>query len=246
MRRIILALSIVLFGAIAVGAQSKKVTAAADAWPPFIDPDSPGQGLSLEIARAAFATQGYVLEMEFVPWARAEAAARDGQIDILPDIWMTEERKREFVFSDPYAANEVKFILKKGSGFEYKGMDSLTGKLVGVVRGYGYNDAFKKASNFKKEEAPDVLTNIKKLVAGRLDLTLEDQIVVSAFVKKSDPRLLEQIEFTKDSLSSNNLYIASGTKNPRARELIEAFNKGLAIIKANGKYAEIMKGYGLK
>ncbi|MBF0231034.1 MAG: hypothetical protein HQK63_15810, partial [Desulfamplus sp.] len=44
-------------------------------------------------------------------------------------------------------------------------------------------------------------------------------------------------------ITSNNLYISSGIANPRHKELIEAFNKGLAEIKATGEFAKIFDGY---
>lgn len=37
----------------------KVVTAAADPWPPFVDPENPKEGLSMEIVKEAFKTQGY-------------------------------------------------------------------------------------------------------------------------------------------------------------------------------------------
>lgn len=45
----------------------KTLTAASDPWPPFVDPQHPKEGLSLEIIRAAFQTQGYTIKMEYVP-----------------------------------------------------------------------------------------------------------------------------------------------------------------------------------
>lgn len=246
MKKLFVVLALVLLSALAAGAEGKKVTAAADPWPPFVDPDNPTQGISLEIIRAALGTQGYEVEMQFIPWARAEAGVKEGEIDILPDTWMTEKRKEYLLYSEPYAANDVKFVKKKGDPFEYEGLESLTGKTVGIVRGYGYGDEFLNATNFKREEANEPITNVKKLVLGRFDLTLEDQIVLSNLLKKKEPKLLEEVEFTKNALSSQTLSVTCGLKNPRCNEIIGAFNKGLAEIRANGKYDEIMKSYGLK
>jgi polar amino acid transport system substrate-binding protein len=246
MKRLFLTAVVLLLLIAGLEAQSKKVTAAADPWPPFIDDKSSTQGLSLEIIRAAMTTQGYQVEMQFLPWARAEASVKSGEIDIVPDVWMTEERSANLLFSEAYTANQVKFIKKKGDSYEFTGMASLAGKNIGVVRGYGYSDAFNKAANFKRDEAVDTITCIKKMLAGRIDLTLDDQIAVASVIKKTEPKLLDEIDFTKNSLSVNKLYIASGLKNPRSKEIIDAFNKGLAIIKGNGKLSEILNNYGIK
>lgn len=241
-----IALLLAVLCAFALVAQDKRITAAADPWPPFIDPDNKSQGLSMEILRAALATQGYQVDLQVIPWARAEAGVKSGSIDVLPDTWMTEDRKKDLLFSEPYAANEIRFIKKKGDPFEFTGLESLTGKTVGTVRGYGYGDAFLKAVNFKRDEGNDFVTNIRKLLAGRFPLTLEDMLVATDILKKADPKLLDGIEFTKNSLSVNKLYVTVGLKNPKGAAIIEAFNKGLVEIRANGKLAGIFAAYGLK
>ena len=85
-----------------------------------------------------------------------------------------------------------------------------------------------------------------ELVINRIDLTLEDQIVAQNLLAKTDPGLLDKIEFTKGSLSSNNLYVTVGLKNPRAKEFIAAFNKGLAEIKSNVTLKKLLESYGVK
>ncbi len=228
-------------------AADKVITAACDPWPPFIDQGAPGEGLSLEIIRAAYSTQGYTVEMKYLPWARAEDGVKKGKIDILPPTWMTEKRKAYFLFSEPYAVNQIKFIKHVDDPFEYEGMESLTGKRIGTVRGYAYGDEFMNATNFKREEANDFIVNVKKLThaSKRIDLSIEDEIVARIKITKEHPELLSKIRFTQKALSSNKLYVAVGLANPRHKELIQAFNKGLATIKENGSYAKIFDKFGL-
>lgn len=248
MRRALVVLISLLISVGYCAAESKVIVAAADPWPPFIDPTHPKGGIALEIVRAAFATQGYEVKMEDVPWARAEEGVKTGTYDILPDTWFTEKRTAYLLYSEPYAANEVKFIKAKADPFEFNGLESLTGKVVGTVRGYGYGDAFLNATNFKREDVPTLITNIKKLTHPdrRIDLSLEDEIVAKALIAKEDPGLLDKIAFTKNSLSKNDLYVTCGLQNPRHKEIISAFNKGLAAIKASGEFDKIFQSYGVK
>lgn len=227
-------------------AWSETITAAADPYPPFVDATQPKQGITMQIVRAAYATQGYDIEMHFVPWARAINAVKDGEYDILPNAWWTQERAAFLLYSVPYLKTEIKFIKRKGDPFEYTGLESLNGKMVGIVRGYGYGDAFLNAGNFYRPEVGTIMQNIKKLLLGRIDLTLEDEIVVRAVLKQDAPELQQQIEFTQNPLSTQELHVTSGLKNPRHKAIIEAFNKGLATIKANGTYDKILSDNGLK
>lgn len=221
-------------------------TAAADPYPPFGDPHNPQGGLAIEIIRAAFKTQGHDITMEFVPWARAEAGVKNGSYDLLPYTWRTDARLKVLLFSTPYAIGNVRFIKRKGDPFEFKGLDSLSGKRVGTVRGYGYGDEFSNAPTFTREPGNDLMTNLKKLLRDRLDLTLEDEIVARSIIGAQAPQVLDQIEFVKAPLSVNPLYVSAGLQNPRAQEIIGAFNKGLDAIRTNGTLEKIFKRYGME
>lgn len=232
-------------GLLATGSQADTFTAAGDPYPPYGDPANPNGGLGLEIIRAAFKTQGHEMSMEYVPWARAEGGIKNGSYDILPFTWRTDARVKVLLFSNAFAVGNVRFIKRKGDPFEFNGLESLNGKLVGTIRGYGYSDAFGSATTFQKENGNDLMTNIKKLLRHRIDLTLEDETVARSIISASDPEALKQIEFVKAPLSVNPLYITVGMQNPKAQEVITSFNKGLDIIKANGTYDRIYKKYGM-
>jgi polar amino acid transport system substrate-binding protein len=219
---------------------AEKITAVGDPWPPFLDPNQTSKGIIAEIATAAYATQGYELEITFVPWARAITGVKNATFDLLLGTWLTEERTEFLQFSEPYLNNSIKFIKKKGNTFDYSGLESLTGKSVGIVREYGYGDDFLSAKNFKRPEAKNLISNIRKLIAGRIDLTLEDEIVAKTIIAKEQPDLLDKIEFSNTDYSTNALYVTSGLANAKHKELIEAFNKGLAEIKKNGAYDTIL------
>jgi len=223
---------------------AKTLTGVANDFPPFTDPTHPKQGFSFEIARAAFESQGYTIETAFVPWARAEDGIKKGTYDFCPTFWINEERQKTILFSQPYAENNIRFIKPKGNPFEYTGLKSLEGLTVGVVRGYGYPEEFFKDPKFRTEEVNDFTTNVRKLLAGRIDLTLEDEIVARSTLLREAPELLEQIEFTSGSLTSEKLYVGCGLTHPEHQAIIESFNKGLEEIKQNGTYEAILASYG--
>jgi len=242
MSRICILIMVLLFS---LPTFAEKIIAAGDPWPPFVDPDSPSLGIIVEITRAAFKTQDYEVEMKFVPWARAIDGVKEADYDVLLSAWHTKERAKFLYFSDAYLENKIKIIKRKGDSFEFIGLQSLTGKNVGVVRGYGYGDEFSNATNFKRPEGKNVMTNIKKLVSRRVDLTLEDEIVARAMITKDSPELLNEIEFSKNALSTNTVHVTSGLKNSRHKEIIHAFNKGFKIIEGNGTLDAILKKYGI-
>lgn len=242
--RKMLAIFALLLGSATAAAQT--ITAAGDPWPPFLDPDHPQQGVSVELVREALATQGHQLNFSFLPFQRALDGVKEAEYDMVVSAWRTQEREKFLTFSEAYLSNDLKFIKRKGDPFEYAGLDSLSGKTVGTVRGYGYGDGFEKASNFKRDEAAALMPSILKLIGGRIDLTLEDELVAKSLISKENPALLEQIEFVATPLSSNGMHVAAGLKNPKHAEFIAAFNKGLQTIKANGTFDAILQRNGIK
>jgi len=223
----------------------KVLVAAADPWPPFADENNPSDGLSLEIIRAAFQTQGYEISILYVPWARAINGVKAGVYDILPTAWKNKDRMEFLHFSAPYLQNSIKFIKRAEDDFVYNGIESLAGKTIGVIRGYAYGQEFSKATNFKKEDANDLFTNIQKLLSDRIDLTVEDEIVAFSIIKEENPDFLSEITFLSPPLTIENLYVSVGFAHPEHEEIINAFNKGLAIIKENGVYKQIIRKYGV-
>ena len=220
------------------------VTAAQDPWPPFVN-SSGDPGISVDIVSAALATQGHQLEMKIMPWSRAMNEVKNANIDLLVATWFTEERATYLHYSDHYAINQVKFITLASDRFEYQGLDSLSGKSVGIARGYGYGDDFSSAANFRRPEANDLIANLKKLATKRIDMTLDDEIVARAQMAENGLDA-SAFRFTRNALSENKLFVTSGTANSRGQRLIDAFNKGLAEIKQNGTYDQIMAKYGVK
>lgn len=181
--------------------------------------------------------------MKFQPWARALLEVTENSIDIIPHIWKTEKRLKDFVFSESFLTQEMKFIKKNSDKFEYDGLKSLTGKTVGTIRGYSYSEEFSKATNFTKEEVNTVSQNVGKMMLDRVDLTVDDEITTKILLKKENPELLTKIAFCKNILSKNDVYIVCGKNNRNAKEIINAFNLGLKTIKENGTYNKILKNY---
>jgi len=226
-----------------VSCNTKTIYAASDNYPPYIDSNSPDDGLLMEIIRAAYNTQGYSVELDYVPWARAFSGVLNGTYDILPDVYYNESRALDLQFSTPLTINDIRIISNVDDKFNFTHTEDLTGKDVGVIRGYFYSKEFNEASNFTKVESSGFIQNIYRMLNGRIDLTIEDKLVARTLLFEENPALLEKFIFSESSVTSNKLYIACPFSNKRYVEIIGAFNTGLEIIKTNGIYSEIIEKY---
>ncbi len=226
--------------------EDKIIVAASDNYPPYIDSGNPEDGLLMEIIRAAYTTQGYTVEIEYVPWARALSGLLKGTYDIIPDIYYNDSRTEKMQFSDPLVKVEIKIISRIEEKFDYTKFEDLRGKTIGVIRRYFYNEQFEAATSFSKIEASGLMQNINRLINRRIDLTLEDQLVAKTQMSELDISLLEKVYFSEEPFSVNELYLVSSFINIRCAELVGAFNIGLEEIKSNGVYNEIMEKYGIE
>jgi polar amino acid transport system substrate-binding protein len=233
-----------LFLLMAPGVMARTLTAAQDPWPPFVTTDASMPGISVELLTEAMKTQGYDVEFKIMPWARALDSVSKGTIDLLPATWYTDARTEYLRYSNPYISNQLAFIKRADDNFQFSELSDLEGKVVGIVRGYGYGDAFLDATHFDKPVANNLTANLKKVLAGRVDLTLEDKIVAQSVMQEQGLDR-NQFAFSDQALSTNPLHVTSGKANPDSQVFINAYNKGLETIKANGTFEKILKKYGV-
>jgi len=222
-----------------------ELSAGADPWPPYIDPTLPLGGVSVQIADAALRTQGYTVKNKILPWARAIEETKQARLDLILDAWWSQERSQYFMFSRPYINGPLKFIQKKNKAFRYKGLASLKGKSIVLVRNYAYGDAFLQSEHYTKYFSHDFIQSMNMLVRDRVDLTLENELVARTRLQQSAPHLLNEVEWLDPPLSDNLVYVVCSYQHPQHNQIIFAFNQGLKEIIENGTYAQILHRNGL-
>ncbi|ABM27844.1 MAG TPA: ABC transporter substrate-binding protein [Desulfovibrio sp.] len=238
-------LSVMGFGTDASRAEStsRPVIATADPWPPYADPAHPAHGLTLEILSLALGRSGYTVTMVYLPWVRAEQRLERGGADLLINCWRTEARAKRYLFSRPFARNRLLFMQRAGESFVFAGQESLKGKTVGTIRGYGYTDAFMADTSIRREEVTNFKDNVRKLVSGRVDLIIEDELVARTQLEQLPADLAGQVAFIEPPLVTNDLYVVAYPDNPGAQDIIRAFDAGLAAMIADGSYKALMERY---
>ena len=120
-----------------------QVTVAAKEELPFFGRKLPGQGLSGEIVKTALERAGYSPSFVYKTWADTYEGTLIGVYDIVGSIWFTEQRAKEFSYSQPYLFHEITFIKRKADqDISFSHLDDLDGLIIGTVKGYAYRDDF--------------------------------------------------------------------------------------------------------
>ncbi|MDX5298888.1 MAG: transporter substrate-binding domain-containing protein [Gammaproteobacteria bacterium] len=229
--------------------QAQTVTIRADNWYPMNgDPKSPKPGYMIEMAQAILAPQGIQVDYATMPWERAVHSVRAGEYDCV--VGAFKEDTPDFVFPQlPWGSDQTTVYVKAGDAWRYTGLDSLESRKVGLIGGYSYHEAFDKyieqnaslAQFIKGDNALE--NNIQKLLAGRIDTTVESPLVMAAKLK--DMGLQGQVAVAGTLGEPNAMYIACSPAKADSQALVRMLDEGTRTLRESGALARILERYGL-
>ena len=114
-------------------------------WAPFDFADNGKPlGYSIDLIRLVAAKTG--LTLKFVngfSWNELLELFKQGELDIMPVIMKTEERKAFARFTQPYLNNSV-VLTTRENVFDIKSLNDLKGKKLSLVKGYYYEDTVRQ------------------------------------------------------------------------------------------------------
>lgn len=233
--------------------EPQRVALATTDWRPYIGQDLPGNGYVYQLVSTAFARAGYAADIQFYPWARALALAREGKVTGLLPEYYDESREADFAYSQPFPGGPVGFYARRDrhltlpktlSRQPAEALRTLRHLRFGVVRGYLNAPVFDQA-DLTREEAKDDLTNLRKLYHGRVDAIVIDRYVADYLLRTALPKYRDALEFLEPPLAQQPLYVAFSLKAPAHEAVRQAFNRGLAEVISASELARIMRRTGL-
>ena len=229
-------------GNTASSASGKKYVIATDTvFAPFEFTDESGSfvGIDVDLLDAIAKDQGFEYELQSLGFDAALVAVQSGQADgVIAGMSITDERKETFDFSDAYYDADVTMAVAAGSSIA--SYDDLNGKKVAVktaTNGSDYAKSIADQYGFDIVEFKDSPTMYQDVITGNTVACFEDYPVMAYNIKQGAG--MEMPEGTTAAGSSYGFAVQKGQN----AELLEMFNKGLADIKANGTYQEIVDKY---
>lgn len=201
-------------------------------WPPYTGQALPGEGSSAQVVRAAFGALGYQLHTGFYPWSRAMAALGPGSayVGYFPE-YASARTMRQCLLSAPIGSSRLGLAQLQSRPVTWQTVWDLSSYRIGVVRDYINSeqlDAAIAAGQQQTDTARDDTQNLKKLLAGRIDMAVIDAAVMEHLMK-TDPALQPhrgKVVFAERALETKRLYVCfrRDSAGRRARAL---FNAGL-------------------
>lgn len=211
------------------------------AYPPFnyIGDDGEVTGFDIDIANAIGEKMGVVAKPITTDWDGIIGGLTGKRFDmIIGSMTITEERKKQVSFTDPYYYDGAQFFSKKGS--ELKSIEDLSEGKVGVVTGTTFHEYLSGLDNIGEIVQFQSEVDIFKAVEqGRLDGMVTSKVVGA----RAPIDYGVEIEPIGELLYSEDIAMAVRKEDT---ELLEEMNKALKAIIADGTYEEISnKWFGM-
>ena len=248
-RLIIILLILSFFSSIDAVAKEKKITLATLNWAPYVGKTLPDYGFNADLVRTILERVGYNLDLSFMPWARAMLSAKKGTFDGAFPAYYSKTRDENFAYTKSFAQSPVVFCTRADADINYTGdLKSLKGYLIGTIRGFVNSPEFDKATYLHKDQTKSDLQNLKKLLKGRVDLIVIDKFVAISILK-NNPYFqgdVRSVKFLEPPLQVKPLYVIFSYQASNYEKKVRAFNKGLAEIKSDGTFKQIMQKHGVQ
>ena len=239
------------FFALVANAAAKTVTLATTTWEPYVRNAAVDKGYLYSIVEDSFKAAGYQVTIKFMPWHEAVAELKKGTIDGLFPEYYSAERAQDMVFSQPFSGGPIVLYKRRDAKVRFpnenptenlvetfKQMENYT---FGVVKDYANVPAFDDNRRLHKIEVMDDKANLEQLYEGKVQVAVVDKYVAEYLINHQLPKdYSSKLTFMPPILGYKLLYLGVARKNPHHEEILSAFNRGLKIIKKNGKITEIL------
>ena len=238
-RRVTLALIALALLCGPAAAAEKFIVASDCTWPPMemLDANKQPIGFDVDFITAVGKAAGFEVDVRNIAWDGIFGGVATGQYDIVAAATtITEERQKQFDFSDPYYEVAQAVVLPAGKNI--KNLADLKGKKVGGQIGTTGVFVIRKAGvDVDLKEYDDVGLAIQDMLGGRLDAVICDDPVAMYYVnKKADTAGKLNLSFKTEEKEYYGFTVRKGRK-----DLVEKLNKGIKEVKASGVEAQLLQ-----
>jgi polar amino acid transport system substrate-binding protein len=236
----------------ALGAEPCTLRVGWEPYAPFTFADENGEvtGADIDLVEAIADQIGCAVVPVELPWARIVKEVEQGTLDVSTSTSRTPERDQWALFSQPYRESEIAIYVRRGEipRFALEELADVPAQQLrlGVIVDYYYGEALAEAASdpaFRAwiDGAPDYRTNIRKLVSGRIDgFLVEDIAVMEAELARMG--MSERVERYPLRIPGEKLHFMFSRKTVEP-DLVAQVDAAVAQMRADGRLAAITAKY---
>lgn len=198
------------------------------------------QGIDGEMINAIAEQKGWKLKVFTTEFSTLIAGLKAKKADAIVDaMYITDERKKEISFTDPWYTQGEGMLVPAGSAVTSR--DQLQGKVLGAQTGTAFADFIKTLGGSETKLFDSQAAIITAVANRQVDAAFTDSAVLSySLVKNPNPKV-KLVDPYKPHFPG---IIGAGVRQDDT-QLLSDLNSGLADLKKTPKYLEILKKYGL-
>mgnify|MGYP000518917648 CR=1 FL=1 len=206
--------------------------------PPFVI-ETGAAGIQLDMIKAIFATQNMSVEFVHAPFGRNVVTFQRFDIDGLITVPNNYQHPR-MLLSEPYIRYQNVAVSLKNNDFNINSVTDLSGKsVIAFQRAQKYlGEAFEKTvrNSINYREMAEQEKQVSSLFLRKAEVIILDENIFRYLVASND----EYSEAFDIHYIFKEIYYSAGFKKEQNQQ---AFESGLAEIKANGTYQKILDKY---
>jgi len=240
----ILMMAVSISGALAA---NEKIVVAAFEYPPIYQQGA-DKGLSGDIVVAAFKAANIDVELKFLPVLRMVKAVSEGETvcgiggavlfsapEVAPKVSVSAVVQ--------YVAQTFMYDVRRfPNGVPYSDIGDLTGHGIGVLRGSGIMRFLEMSRSLNLVSNSFHEGSARQLQLGRIDFWAIVDLTGMMYMRKLFPDEAAHFKFTPP-FNRGDVSLVCSKKTDPDNAYREKFREGLAAIKANGTYMQLMAKY---
>lgn len=229
-------------------AAAEEITVVTEILPPWQTTDGTTvSGIATEIVEAALRQADVEFRIEVYPWTRAYRMAQEKPNILIYSIIRTPEREKLFKWAGVIGSvKEHFFHLADRKDIRLSTVQDAK-KFVTIIPRDDFRHQFLVSRNFKEKLSFHLVNQqeqaLRMLYAGRGDLILDDELTLAYELRqfKLDPAKIKTAIYIPEL--SVDFEMAFSKQTPDI--MVDRVRAGLATIKGNGLYHEIIKWHDL-
>ena len=207
---------------------------------PWTDDELPNGGMVTEIVGEAFKKMGYQPAIEFINWRSGYRLTGKGKFAATFPYAPTDERKRDFLYSDSVYDTLTVVYSRRDAGFDYNELSDLRG--LRACRPAGYFTDFiddMVASGELQLEQPKTLDECyDALVKNETDLVIIAELEGNAKIKEMG--IEEQVHLSEKAIRIGGLHVIFPKSIEQSEELKDKFNQTVRQMAETGELKKIV------
>lgn len=223
----------------ALTAHADPLVIATGEYAPMTGQDLPNQGVVNGLVSRIAEDAGVEIEFDYMAWKRGLALTRQGQKGAA-SYWNTLADQTDLIAVGPVSTGRIVFFYRKDAPLpEWSDLSDLSGLTFGATLGYPYSEEFWAAGEdgtFKIQTAQDDIANFKKLLAGRIDGFVINELVGWDMLKNEfSAEQTAELAATAHAVKEAKGYLQVSTKIEGGAEIAAKLQAAYDAMKASGE-----------